>query len=238
MQSDCERVTRKRGFVLWQREPDSWDFQTLLQASPSATFCRLQRAASALLYGRSGATSPLLPPLCTLTSLLTFFGWHSPSSAFPNPPRLGITFIRKSGSCNDFHFLKSTLDPRLTRREDIRCTWDHSQVSRREKKTKKPRVVEEQMWVLDAKKARLRAAHGPSQQAGAEQHRGFLLDPPNQAPMDLIILIFKLCFAVQTLFIAAAAGHFQTVFSFVCAATTFSEHRVPFTLRLRFDLGY
>lgn len=32
----------------------------------------LQCAASALLYGRSGATSPLLPPLCTLTSLLTF----------------------------------------------------------------------------------------------------------------------------------------------------------------------
>ena len=32
----------------------------------------LQRAASARLYGRSGATSPLLPPLCALTSLLTF----------------------------------------------------------------------------------------------------------------------------------------------------------------------
>lgn len=89
----------------------------------------LQCAASVFLYGRSGATSPLLPPLCTFTSLLTF-GWHSRSSAFPNPPRLGSRF-KKSGWCNGFHSLKSTLDPRLTRREDICCTWDQSQVGTR-----------------------------------------------------------------------------------------------------------
>lgn len=65
------------------------------------------------------------PTMYFFTSLLTF-GWHSLSSAFPNPPRLESRL--KSGWCNDFHFLKSTLDPRLTRRKDICCTWDQSQV--------------------------------------------------------------------------------------------------------------
>lgn len=59
------------------------------------------------------------------TSLLTF-GWHSLISAFPNPPSLGSRL--KSSWCNGFHFLKSTLDPRLARRKDICCTWDQSQV--------------------------------------------------------------------------------------------------------------
>lgn len=67
------------------------------------------------------------PTMYFFTSLLTF-GWHSLISAFPNPPRLGSRF--KSVWCNDFHFLKSTLDPRLTRRKDICCTWDQSQVGK------------------------------------------------------------------------------------------------------------
>lgn len=45
----------------------------------------LQCAASVVLYGRSGETSPLLPPLCTFLHPC----WHSLISAFPNPPRWG-----------------------------------------------------------------------------------------------------------------------------------------------------
>lgn len=44
----------------------------LAPAWARASVLSLQCAAPALLDGRSGATSPLLPPLCTLTSLLTF----------------------------------------------------------------------------------------------------------------------------------------------------------------------
>lgn len=91
-------------------------------------------------------TSPLPGPLLRTpplhyvyffsTSLLTF-AWHRLISAFPNPPRLGSRL--KSGWCNDFHFLKSTPDPRPTRREDICCTWDQSQVGKRKLRINKKR---------------------------------------------------------------------------------------------------
>lgn len=55
-----------------------------------------------------------------------------PEFRIPKSSQIGITFLKKSGWCNDFHFLKSTPDLRPTRRKDICCTWDPSQVGNAE----------------------------------------------------------------------------------------------------------
>lgn len=70
-----------------------------------------------------------------------------PEFRIPKSSQIGITFFlflflnykkgkKKSCWCNDLHFLKSTLDPRLTRRKDICCTWDPSQVGNGENLTR------------------------------------------------------------------------------------------------------
>lgn len=72
-----------------------------------------------------------------------------PEFRIPKSSQIGITFFlflffffnyKKRGGkscwCNDLHFLKSTLDPRLTRRKDICCTWDPSQVGNGENLTR------------------------------------------------------------------------------------------------------
>lgn len=74
MQSASDRFTHKGGIVFQQQQELLFGFPHA-SARAELFFSHIlsqQCAASALLYGRSGATSPLLPPLCTLTSLLTF----------------------------------------------------------------------------------------------------------------------------------------------------------------------
>lgn len=92
IQSGVCRLTHKRAMVFWQHEP-SFEFGVcpvlrrrplLLQPHSAAAACSL--GASLWEERRDFPTSAP-----TMRSYIPayVFGWHSPSSAFPNPPRLG-----------------------------------------------------------------------------------------------------------------------------------------------------